>query len=269
MAAALDGGHLALALEAATRQRNSLAYVEAMYKRLHANVVPADGLGLYVGSASELILRARQLVISTQLERLRALEGELGAAERMRGWFVGEFGGFEDVDRFLRAAFRNSNDLWMRFREDHVDPERRQQTARRELYRAGVRAAQCALREVRHHADLAHLLRSGLAASDWPAVLTACTEVVVAISVCIEIEGGSPIAPAPRAQTPEATPVGEAHARRTDHVGYGAVEVHRNEMAALAGFAGGVARTALPRRGDHGEPSERDVLTDDERPRKP
>ena len=78
------------------------------------------------------------------------------------------------------------------------------------LQRTAVLAAQRALRDVRHHADLAHLLRAGLDTADWPAALAAFTAIVVAISVQIDMESrGTPMIPVPLARKPDATPAGE------------------------------------------------------------
>ena len=210
MTTALSGGRFSLALEVADKLRDGLARVDAMYKRLHANVVPADDLGSCMESLGELALRGRRMVILAQLGQLRTLLREPGAAARTQGWFVGEFRNIDDVDRYFDEVFRKINGIWMQFREDPAEVSGVPRMERFTLQRTAVLAAQRALGDVRHHADLAHLLRAGLDTADWPAALAAFTAVVVAISVQIDMESrGTPMIPVPLARKPDATPARE------------------------------------------------------------
>ncbi|TMQ19711.1 MAG: hypothetical protein E6J90_17425 [Deltaproteobacteria bacterium] len=207
VATALSVGHFAPALQAAEKLRDALAIVVSLYQRLYANVVPVDEMGSTVESVGELALRARRMVILTQLGRLRDLLREPKAGERARGWFVGDFASIDDVTAFFADQFAQINQIWVQYRQTHPGAAGISSTDRITLYRASVRVAQSALRELRNHPDLAYLLRAGLDAADWPDVLSACSEIVVALAVEVDVKSGRvPVVPVPPAQTPDATP---------------------------------------------------------------
>lgn len=207
VATALSAGHFGPALKAAEKLRDALAVVVSQYQRLHANVVPVDDMGSEVESVGELALRARRMVIVDRLGYLRDLLREPTAGERAQPWFVGNFESIDDVSVFFADELARINRIWTPYRQNHENTAGMSSTDRITMYRASVRVAQRALRDLRKHPDLAYLLQSGLDAVDWPEVLTAVSEIVVALAVQIDVESGRvPLIPVPLARTPDATP---------------------------------------------------------------
>jgi hypothetical protein len=192
---ALSGGHYASAMTEADHLRNTLGSVVVMCNRLHDNVVPADGLGRAVESIGELALRARRLVIIRQIAYLRDVLREPAASSRARNWFIGRFESIHDVATFFHDELHRINAIWIQYREDDAAPHI-SSTDRVTLYRASVRVAQRALRDLLEQPDLAQFLRAGLAMADWPAVHTAFTEIAAALAVQVDtVSGRHPIVP--------------------------------------------------------------------------
>jgi hypothetical protein len=187
VAAALAAGQFAAAFEAANQLRDSLGAVDAMYKRLYANIVPVDDLGSVVESVGELVLRGRRMVILAQVAALRELLKQPDGMSRAQGWFVGEFHDMDDVDSYFDRAFTKINRIWTQYRQNHVDEVGMSPSDRSTLYRASVRVAQCALHDVPRHPDVAYLLRAGLDATDWPEAHAAFTQIFVALAVQIDV----------------------------------------------------------------------------------
>jgi hypothetical protein len=207
VATALGAGHFEPALHAAEQLRDALAVVVALFQRLYENVVPVDEMGSTVESVGELALRACRVVIMAQLGHLRDLLHEPKACERARGWFVGNFASIDDVSAFFTDELAKINQIWTPYRQNEETTAGMSSTDRITLYRASVRVAQRALRDIGKHSDVAYLLRAGLDAVDWPEVLTAFREIVVALAVQIDAASGRfPLAPVPPARIPDAAP---------------------------------------------------------------
>jgi len=209
MASSLSGGLYAAALEAADKLRDALGLVVAMYQRLHANVVPADDLG-EVESIDELALRARRMVIVTQLSRLRDVLADPAAEDRAYGWFVGRFEGIDDVTAYFDEQFSKINGIWMQYRHSHALGTGMSTNDRVTLYHAAVRVAQQALADLKDDPDLAYFRRAGIAMTNWPEVHTAFREIDAALAVQIDMESGrlplALLAPLSPSRAPEATP---------------------------------------------------------------
>jgi hypothetical protein len=188
VAAALAAGQFAAAFEAASQLRDSLGAVDAMYKRLYANVVPVDNLGSVVESVGELALRGRRMVILTQLAVLRKLLEQSDGMSRAHGWFVGKFHCIDDVEGYFDGEFRKINRLWTQYRQNQAEVVGMSASDRTTLYRASVRVAQRALHALRNHSDLAYLLRAGLGVIDWPEALAAFTQIVVVLGLQLDVE---------------------------------------------------------------------------------
>lgn len=207
VASLVSGGQFEAAREATDKVLRALDVVIATKVRLHANVVPVDDLGQSVESLGELAFRARRMVIVTQLNHLCDVLREPAAQERARCWFVGRFQGIGDVATFFRDELSRINRMWTQYREGHEHAAGISSTNRAILYRASVRAAQGALRDLGEHPDLAYILRAGFAVDDWPEVHTAFAEIVAALAVQIDVESGRQLfVPLPPSHTSESPP---------------------------------------------------------------
>src|SRR5262249_1887626 len=132
---------------------------------------------------------------------------EPAACERAQGWFVGCFASIENVAAFFHDELFKINSIWTQYRETQAQAAGMSSADRTTLYRAAVRVAQRALRELRDHPDVAYLLSAGLAGTDWPEAQGAFTEIAAALAVQVDMESGrQPIVPAPSTGTPEASP---------------------------------------------------------------
>jgi hypothetical protein len=206
VAADLSGGRIKPARDAADQLLRSLDLVVAMTTRLHANVIPIDELGATNESTGELALRARRMVILTQLGQLRDVLREPAAEQRARPWFVGQFASIHDVATFFHDELHKINGIWTRYRANHPDAAGMSKADRATLYRVAVRVAQRALHELQDQPDVAYFLRVGLAADDWADVHTPLSEIAAALAVQIDVESGrTPVVPRPPSMA-EGTP---------------------------------------------------------------
>jgi hypothetical protein len=188
VAAAIRGGHLVLAREAADALLRVLDAIVQMTTKLQPCVVPIDGLGEVMESLPELAIRARRMVISTQADVLRdVLRGPV-AEGRTRGWFCGRFRHIDHVSDFLTNEFYRINCLWMQYRCDDRRAARMAIAYRVTLYETALRVAQQAMQELGADPALAHFLKNGMAASDWPEVQAACVRIAAALAIQIDLK---------------------------------------------------------------------------------
>lgn len=206
---ALSAGHWMSALAEADNLRHAIGFVVTMYERLHASIIPADELGSAVESIGELVLRARRMVILSQIGQLRDILRGSAAKNRARSWFGGPFEDIDDVAMFFHNELYRINNIWIQYRTD--DAAQRASSDRTTIYRASVRLAQRDLRDLLEFPDLAHFLREGLAMADWPEVHTAFTEITAALAVTIDtVSGRYPIVPPPSSRIAAPVPTGES-----------------------------------------------------------
>jgi hypothetical protein len=204
VAAAIGGGHLALAREATDTLLQVLDQIAEVTTSLQTLVVPGDDLGEMMESVPELAIRARRMVISTQADKLReVLRGSVAEA-RTRGWFTGRFRHVDHISDFFVNEFYRINSMWMQYRRDDRSAASIASADRVTLYQTALRVAQQAMRDLGIEPGLAHFLGHGAAVSGWPEVQTACTQIVAALAIEIDL--------APGRQVP-----GEPHSRNKSH----------------------------------------------------
>jgi hypothetical protein len=197
VAATLSAGQFSPALAAIDRLRWSVDVVVAMNTRLHANVVPVDGLGQAPESVAELAIRARRMVVVDQLDRLRDLLRETTADARDPGAVARRFRAIDSIAALFAEELHRIDALWMVYRQG----DRRLDELgdhRATLYRAAVRAAHRAMLDLLDQPDVAHFLRDGIEATDWPDVHVACCQIRAALAIQIDIEPGRPGRASPR-----------------------------------------------------------------------
>jgi hypothetical protein len=192
IAAAISGGHLVLAREAADALLRVLDAIVQMTTKLQPCVVPVDGLGEAMESLTELAIRARRMVITGHVDVLRDVLRGSAADGRARGWFGGRFRHIDHVSDFLANEFYRINCLWMQYRGDDRRAARMAITDRVTLYKTALCVAQQAMQELGADPALAHLLKKGTAASDWPEVQNACAQITAALAIQIDMEPSRP-----------------------------------------------------------------------------
>ena len=182
-------GDVARATVALTRTRRVLDQLAATTAGLRAQVIAADGeqLGRAIDSAAELVLRAVTILVGAQFNALvEAIHSDtLHAAGRIRGWFLGQIRNY-DVGSFVDSRLERINGIWMRYRRDAASLALASEP-RRARHAHAVREAQQELAVIADEPSIAHLLSRGMAAPEWPAVYTACTELAGALRIAGEL----------------------------------------------------------------------------------
>jgi hypothetical protein len=197
------GGEAELGSDAATQEMHrALDAITEMTAQLTAYVVPGDGLGEAPESTIELALRARRMTIVVEVGRLRDALRDPASGAPSCGWFAarsdGQFKTMDDVSGFFYAQFHEINCMWMPYRQNDRRSLGIHGAVRRTLYHRAIRVAQRRLCDLRSDPDLAHVLRMGLGASNWPGVHTSFALITAALAFEIEAEPDGQILVHPR-----------------------------------------------------------------------
>jgi hypothetical protein len=164
---------------------------------LKAHVVPGDGGGTTLESPSELLLRARRMVIIAALGRLRDALRDPAARAGAASWFVGRFQSIDELTTFLYDELHQISLLWTRYRKDAPQARAMVDAERRPLYCSALRMGRRALRDLGTQADVARVLHEGMAATGWPDVRAACMYIAAAFAIQIR-PAGEPAVSVPR-----------------------------------------------------------------------
>jgi hypothetical protein len=171
--------------------------------RLNECVLSVDGLG-DPESAVELAIRARRVVITMQVGRLREAFQDPARTKRAHGWFQGKLRGIDDVLRFLDELVKRSSG-WEHYRKGRPLPVGMKDGDRITMYRTTVRVAQQTMRELGTDPDVTHFLQRGIAATDWPEAYEGCKHIASAVAGEIDQDPDPGAAAAPRARLPSAS----------------------------------------------------------------
>jgi hypothetical protein len=184
--AAFNRGDVASAAAEMRSARRRFEIISTTTMGLKGEVIPADGLGDTMDSLAELVIRATRMAIEVQLSDLSTEIRVAAARDRARAMFAGRFQNIDEVAAFIHDEFCRINGIWMRYRSGGERSAAASEN--RLLYRAAMRAAQRAVRDIGGDRDLAHFLREGVTRIEWPGVHHACAQIVAAISVNIDAD---------------------------------------------------------------------------------
>lgn len=167
--------------EASAELTRALDAFVVTQETLAGHVVAHDGMGQLGEAFGELVLRARGMVVVSQLERLREALAEPTVNLRTRGWFIGRCRDIAEVSAFVRERLAKIHATWTPYRPGEPQTAGMTDEDRITLYRMMVRVAQRALRELWREPELARLLEQGLGATDLPEVHIACQQIVTVL----------------------------------------------------------------------------------------
>jgi hypothetical protein len=173
---ATDNGNLIASMSAAQSTRDTLRGIVATAISLRYQVVPLDDLGDTFGSVGELVVRAGRMALLAQLGRLHEATRILMARREVPPHAPAWRFQLKDVTALLHAELDRIDDLWLP-RRDGADQAADQEGAGF-MYRAAIRVSQHALSQLVDHAEVAQLLRAGIARGEWPDISRTCHEIV-------------------------------------------------------------------------------------------
>jgi hypothetical protein len=179
-------GGFPVALEASGELHRALNAFVATSDVLEDHVVGRDGMGELGESLDELTLRARAMVVLSQLDRLSVAFGDPAVETRGRGWFLGKLQGIADLVSVVRDRLRQIHAMWLQYRPGQPRLPGMTDADRATLYRTMLRVALRALSELWDEQDLARFLECGLAATDLPEVNLSCREIVSVLGLPIK-----------------------------------------------------------------------------------
>jgi len=185
IATALSRDQFADALDATKQLVVMLETVVLTHATLRGHI-RGDGMGELGDSLEEVGLRARGLVIDTQLARLEVAFRDGLVRARTLPWFVGAVESIDDLTALVRARLQGIHALWSAYRKDHPQPRAMSTTDREAMCRIMARVAQRALQDLGSEPELAHFLRHALAASGLPEIQMASRQLADALSVPVD-----------------------------------------------------------------------------------
>jgi hypothetical protein len=168
---ARDGADRSAAICAAIAAEHHVRSIIVTVERIRARVVPADGLGIALGSLSELVLRAVRMVVRTELGTLFQLVGESDAEAALMLSAHGELN--EITDEWLRR--------------------RRTAATDRGAYRSALREASAALRALGTTSEFGRFLDHGLDRVGQPLLQAATARTLAALTISINVEPDAPV----------------------------------------------------------------------------
>jgi hypothetical protein len=172
-----------VALEASAELHRALDAFVATSEILEDHVVGHDGLGELGESLDELTVRARAMVVLSQLDRLSVAFSDPTVEMRGRGWFIGKLQGIANLVAVVRDRLAQIHAMWLQYRPSQPRPPGMTDTDRATLYRTMLRVALRALCELWDDPDLVRFLECGLAATDVPEVHLSCREIVTVLGL--------------------------------------------------------------------------------------
>jgi hypothetical protein len=168
------------------------ALVETTH-RIKSRVVPEDGLGMTLGSISELVLRGQRRIVLIEVEALRDLASKPTSHDRMQSLAVGPFDEFADWLSYVAHEVNGCNQGWIDYREHEAEE--------REAYRDALRSAHTAMRTLREDSKATPLLCDAVAAIGWPGLQAPCARIAAALSIQIDVDPDQPLLVFPMARS--------------------------------------------------------------------
>lgn len=153
--------------------------------RIRDQVVTVDGLDGTLESLGELILRAVRMVLLTELDVLQGLVCGAAARGLSTRLFDGRFQSFDELALFVRAELDRVTRMW---RRNHDRP-----WVDLPAFRAALRAAAQAMRQLGEVPELSRFLRDGATRSDWPALRGICRRTRAALCIRVVVEPDQPL----------------------------------------------------------------------------
>jgi len=183
--AGFDGGDVRQVICATIDAERHLRALAVSTDRIKAHVIPADDLGMVLGSLSELVLRAIRIAVLTELDALRDVVSGPSARGRSRALFQGPFQSLDDLTGYVRDELQRIARRWLDFRGI--------EGVSRTAYRDALRMAHAAMRALGTDSDLASFLRHGVTRSDWLALAEVCARMLAALTIPIDVEPDLPL----------------------------------------------------------------------------
>jgi hypothetical protein len=163
---------------------NHVRALAATVSRLKA-LVSGDGLGRRIDSLPELILRAQGQIVRTALAELRELAVDPAVRCRLDTLAITPFEAIEDWIGYVAHKMAGTAQVWLCYREDVAsDPT---------PYRAALREAHAELRRLAEQSKATPFLSDAINRADWPALQESCSQIVVALTIPIDIEFRVPL----------------------------------------------------------------------------
>ncbi len=148
-------------------------------------LIAGDGLGRRIDSVPELVLRAQGRIVRTALTALGELAADPSARRRLDTLVLTPFHQLEDCIAYVAHELNGSAQGWISYREDVAsDPE---------PYRDALREAKVTLCRLAEQSKATPFLRDAIRRSDWPALQEPCSQIIVALTIPIDVEFRVPL----------------------------------------------------------------------------
>jgi hypothetical protein len=186
--AVLQGERVAdpVAVPEAVHHVRALAATASRLKAL----VAGDGLGRRIDSIPELVLRAQGQIVRIALGALRELAVDPAVRRRVDTLVITPFDAIEDWIGYVAHAMAGTAQVWLCCREDMAtDPA---------PYRAALREAHVELRRLAEQSKATPFLSDAINRADWPELQAACSQIVAALTIPIDIDFRVPLIVATR-----------------------------------------------------------------------
>ena len=183
--AALDGQDVLDALCTGMDAERHVRAMAATAADIKAQVIASDGLGAKVESLSELVLRAVRVVVLADLSALADVVSEPCAGGRSPALALGPFEHVDDWRSYVAHAVNGITQGWICYRGmDGVE---------RAAYRAELREAHAAMRQLGESSRVAPFLREAITRADWPSLQEVCSRISTALAVRIDADPDLPL----------------------------------------------------------------------------
>ncbi len=161
--------------------RRDLMTMAAIIERMKTEVTAADGLGANLRSLSlsELAIRAKRLIVLTELDKLRALTTGTrdGQPRDLTCWRP--FAGIEDLTLFIHCELDRITHGWLPYRT----------AADRSAFRSALRDAHAEMRSLGFGSDLARFLPAAAdKLSNRAAIRAVCKRMSAALMLKIDVD---------------------------------------------------------------------------------
>jgi len=214
LATATAEGNLVASISATEGSRRALGTIVAITVTLQQQVVSTDNLGKTLSSVGELVLRASQVVLLSQVNRLEEATQDLQARAEVPPHVSAWAQHLADAAEFVRSELIRINAIWTPHRRGvlYASPD-----GGGILHRITVRAAQYALEDLAHDPRLAKVLQEGAMRVEWPAISQTCQQIIAFLrivkTIYVDVESevliGTTLQPQPgsepRSQRPSVT----------------------------------------------------------------
>ncbi|TMQ21414.1 MAG: hypothetical protein E6J90_14315 [Deltaproteobacteria bacterium] len=181
--AAFQGNSIAHAFATHVEADDHVCAMAATVGHIKAEVAPCDGLGA-ADSISELVLRTQRRIVLAELDVLSDLTAEPSTRDR---WTALAFSPFEQLDDWISYVGHKVNGIaqwWIDYRG---------QAAERAEYRAALRKAHVAMRNLAERTKATPFLLDAIVRTDWPAVQAPCSRISIALTIPIDVDPDMPV----------------------------------------------------------------------------